>query len=54
MFYYRICAYYSWKLALNVGLDVSIDNMKNRKGMPEIGREADSTKAYTTNDGISR
>jgi hypothetical protein len=36
-----------------VGLDVSIDNMKNRKGMPETAREADSTKAYITNDRIS-
>jgi hypothetical protein len=54
MFYYGICAYYSWKLALNVGLDVSIENLKKRKGIPEIGREADSKKAYTTNDEISR
>jgi hypothetical protein len=40
-------------LALNVGLDVSIDNMKNRKGMPEKAGEVDSPKAYITNDEIS-
>jgi hypothetical protein len=30
-----MCGYYSWKLALKVGLGVSIDNM-NRKGIPQI------------------
>jgi hypothetical protein len=37
-------------VALNVGLDVSIDNTYDSKGIREKAEEVNSTKAYITND----
>jgi hypothetical protein len=30
---YAICSCYPWEIALNVGLDVSLDNMQDWKGI---------------------
>jgi hypothetical protein len=49
-----ICVCYSWEMALNVGLDASLDNMQDWKGIREKAGEVNSTKAYITNDEISR
>jgi hypothetical protein len=41
-----ICAYYSWKVTLNVNLGVSFDITENWEGIREKVGEADITKAY--------
>jgi hypothetical protein len=41
-----ICAYCSWEMALNVGLDVSLDNTQDWKGIRVKAGEADSTSAH--------
>jgi hypothetical protein len=43
---------YSWEIALNVGLDVSFDNMQDWKGIREKAGEVNSTEVYITNDGL--
>jgi hypothetical protein len=42
---WAICACYSWKMALNVGLTVSFDNMWDWKGIGEKAGEVNNTKA---------
>jgi hypothetical protein len=49
-----ICAYYSWKIALNVELDASLDKMKERGRKLEETDEVNSTKSYVTNDETFR
>jgi hypothetical protein len=39
---------------INVGLDVSFDNMQHWKGIRERAEKVNSTKAYITNDETSR
>jgi hypothetical protein len=46
------CACYSWQTALNIGIDVQLDNMKNLKVIIEKAGKVYSTKAYVTNDEI--
>jgi hypothetical protein len=50
----NICAYYSWEMALHVGLGVQFDNMYGCKGIRENAKEVNSTKACISNYGISR
>jgi hypothetical protein len=45
---------YSRGIALDVGLDVSFDNMPDCKGIREKAREVNSTEAYITNGENSR
>jgi hypothetical protein len=49
----NICACYSWEMALNVGLEVSFDNMKDWKGIRQKYKEVYSTKSWTTSDETS-
>jgi hypothetical protein len=42
-----ICACYLWEIVLNVGLDVSFDNIENCKAVYEKAREVNDTKAYS-------
>jgi hypothetical protein len=46
-------ACYSKEMALNVGLNVSFDNVQERKGILEKTERVNSTKGYVTNDEIS-
>jgi hypothetical protein len=41
-------ACYSWEMALNVGLDVSFDNMEEWKGIRNKAVEVNSTETYIT------
>jgi hypothetical protein len=36
------CAYISWEIVLDVGIDASVDNTENRKGMQHRVREVSS------------
>jgi hypothetical protein len=49
-----MCAYYSWEIALNVGLDVPFNDMEGWNGIWQKAVEVNSTKVYTTNEGASR
>jgi hypothetical protein len=49
-----ICVCYSSEIALNFGLDVSVNNMYDWKGTREEAEKVNSTKAYKTNDEPSR
>jgi hypothetical protein len=40
-------------MALNVGLDVSFDNMKDWRGIREKAGEPNNTKPYVTNEETS-
>jgi hypothetical protein len=44
--------YDSWEIALNVGFDVTIDNMKGLKGMWEKVGGVNTVEAHITNDEI--
>jgi hypothetical protein len=41
---------YSWEVTLNAGLDVSLGNMWDWKGIREKSVEVNSTNAYVSND----
>jgi hypothetical protein len=45
-----IFACHSWKIALNLGLDVPLDNMQDWKGIREKAGEVNSAKVYVAND----
>jgi hypothetical protein len=44
---------YSWEMVLNFGLDASFDNIQDVKGIWEVVRENNSTKACATNGETS-
>lgn len=44
--------WYTWEVALNVGLDSSFDNLYSRKGIREKTRDVNSAKAYITSGEI--
>jgi hypothetical protein len=44
---------YLWEMAVNIGLDMSFDNMWDWKGIREKATEVNSTEAYITNDRTS-
>jgi hypothetical protein len=40
---------YPWEMALNIGLDVSFDNISDWNGIPQKAGEVNSTKSCITN-----
>jgi hypothetical protein len=50
----NICGCYSWEMALNIGLDVSVDNLWDLKGIREKAGEVNSTRARIKNGETSR
>jgi hypothetical protein len=49
-----ICAYYSWEIALNIGLKALFYSMTEWKRMQEKSRNVNSTKTHVINGEISR